>query len=344
MPYTKLPRPEGRINLYYDLMSPPNWGIAPSNIHVFVYRDVRIALQALLQSANTIQAQRLEAGGAALFSEHLFFRGQSDVTQRLLPTRLRGKAASPAARQRHDVRFDGKGEDPRTHVGAWFEDIEPWRSIEDSLSEISAEELARRDVAEDGAVQRACSLEAVANLDGFRKRAAVRHYGGVPSSLLDVSTDPEVAAFFATASSQSRAGQIGMLWGIDLNFFTDIFSIEVGSVPGGIAMRLKETREGWGANKKMFEDYGVAPTAMELRSVELPFRRPQAQRARFLSLSGEGGSQLPTLSELTWWSIIERRAYMCAFLHDGSKYENPGHNISAATLLPSDEPLAATLQ
>ena len=50
------------------------------------------------------------------------------------------------------------------------------------------------------------------------------------------------------------------------------------------------------------------------------------------------------LTELTWWSIIERSAVVsCAFIHDGHPYENPSHNITRTALLPDDEKLAIAL-
>lgn len=358
--HTKLPRPEGTIYFSYNPMSPPNWGIVPFDIHVFVYRNVRVALQALMQAATTIQAKRLESGTASLFTDHLYFRGQSEVTQRLLPTRLRGPMGQPEPRQRSpvddppktklhgvefpSVAFNSAGDDPRNHWGDWFERVEPMRSIEDSAAEVPPDELCQRDALERAAFERASRIPEVARLDDFRKRAAVRHYSGAPSALLDVSTDPEVAAFFATgASKPPSAGKIGMLWAIDLNFFTGLFSVEIASVPAGLRVTMREQRDSWGVNKEMFEKYGVLPTCLELVSVELPFRRPQAQRARFFSLSGEDGSQLPAFTELTWWSIIERRAYGCAFLHDGHTYENTSHNITHGALLPNDEALTIAL-
>jgi hypothetical protein len=341
-PYTKLPKPEGFINFSYSPMSPPNWGIAPFEIHVFVYSNVRIALQALLQAATTIQAQRLERGSAQLFNDHLFFRGQADVTHRILPTRLRGPWHEPPARQRFST--GASTPEARDHWGEWYEDVEPSRQIEDSVSEIELE-LLRRDALERAAIERASQVPEVATLDPFQKRAAIRHYSRVFSPLLDLSTKPEVAAFFATggASTAPRAGQIGMLWAIDLNHLADLFSVKTVTIVGGEKTIMTPQPDKWGVNKQMFEEFGVEPTRLELASVELPFLRPQAQHARFFSLAGEEGSTLPPKSDLTWWSIIERTSYACAFIHDGSTYENPDHNITAAALWPENETLAITL-
>ena len=360
-PYTKLPRPEGQIYFSYDPMSPPNWDIVPFETKVPVYANIRIALQALMQAATTIQAQRLERGAVQLLSDHLLFRGQADVTYRLLPTRLRGPAHPPALRQRqsvaapHKVTFNGVefpsavfesgAEDPRNHWGEWSERDEAFRSIEDSMAELHDNELRRRDDIESSALDRASRITEAAQMDAFRKRAAVRHYSGAPSPLLDVSTNPEVAAFFATGggSHPVPAGRIGLLWAIDLNLLDDLFSLEIASILGGLKTTMTEQRDKWGDNKAMFEEFGVLPTRLEIASVELPFARPQAQQARFFSLAAEDGRNLPLKTELTWWSIIERRAYACAFIHDGHTYENPRHNITTAALLPKDEPLSIAL-
>lgn len=362
-PYTILPRPEGHIYFSYSPMSPPNWGIVGFNTHIFVYRDVKLALQAMLQATTTIQAQRLEAGTANLFSDHLYFRGQSEITQRLLPTRLRGprRELTPRKRFRVDdppkIVFGGQefpshafsgppGKDPRDHFGDWYEEVEPMRVIEESAAELKEEELYQRDARACAAVERAVQIAEVARLDDFQKRAVVRHYSGTPSALLDVSTNPEVAAFFATGggSQPPPAGQIGMLWAIDLNFLDRLFSFEIASVPNGLKIRAREERDKWGVNKQIFEERGIQPTCLELTFVALPFWRPLAQYARFFSLSGEDGAPLPSLlTELTWWSIIERGACGCAFIHDGHTYENPSHNITRAALLPNDEQLAIAL-
>lgn len=131
-----------------------------------------------------------------------------------------------------------------------------------------------------------------------------------------------------------------MLWAMDLNFLADLFSMKTVSISGGEKTSLTEQRDKWGDNKQMFEEFGVEPTSLELASVELPFQRPRAQHARFLWLAGKDRSPLPPKTELTWWSIIERRAYACAFIQDGSTYENPDHNITTAALWPNTEPLA----
>jgi hypothetical protein len=43
------------------------------------------------------------------------------------------------------------------------------------------------------------------------------------------------------------------------------------------------------------------------------------------------------------WSVIERRAYGCAFIQDGRIYENPKRNITADSLWPLSEPTVDAL-
>lgn len=347
VPYAKLPRPAGHLQFPYSPLSPANFGIVAAQIHVFVYPTVQVALQALTLATTTIHAQRLQKGTARLLSEHLLYRGQAEVSQRILPTRLRGPWSPPVSRQRYAVPAPPPGEqDAREHFGNWFEEVRPPRSTERSMDAIPDAELGQRDQREQAALLYASAAPEFAGLDEFRKRAAVRHYCGVESPLLDVSTNPEVAAFFATGGGSNHPpapGSIGMLCAIDLNAFVDLFDVTIASVPEGQKITLLEMRDEWGDNKKMFEEQGILPTRMEIAYVQLPFQRPQAQQARFLSLLREDGSVLSTKTEMTWWSIIERRAALCAFVQDGRVYENPAHNITTEALLPSNEPLAAKL-
>ena len=356
-----VPPPEGHIYFSYSPTSPPNWGIAPYDIHVFVYPNIGVALEVLLEVAGAIKAQRSDRSTGDLLTGHLLFRGNSDVTQRLLPTRLRGPWSQPPPRERFSVAdppmvkvhgvnlpsvsFDPGGADARLYWGDWFERVEPMRTIEDCMAEVSQDEIDRRDVLERAAVERASQLPEVAALDPFQRRAAVRHYSHVLSPLLDVSTSPEVAAFFATggASNPPTPGTIGMLWAIDLSFFQDLFLLKTTRTPGGEKINMTEPQDKWGVNKRLFEEYGVLPTCLQLACIELPFLRPQAQHARFFSLAEESGASLPAKTEFTWWSIIERRAYGCAFIQDGRTYENPRHDITADSLWPVDEPLVRAL-
>ena len=360
-PDATVPRPAGHIYFSYSPTSPPNWGIASFDVHVFVYPNVYVALKVLEKVDSTIKAQRSQRDTGDVLTGHLLFRGNSDVTQRLLSTRVRGPWRQPPPRERFSVAdlptvkingvdlpsvaFDPGGADARLYWGDWFERVEPMRTIEDSIAQLSQEDIDGRDALERAAVERASQLPEIAALGLFQRRAAVRHYSRVLSPLLDVSTNPEVAAFFATggASRAPARGTIGMIWAIDLGLFQDLFSLGRTGISGGGQLNMIQQRETWGVNKRLFEEYGVLAKGLELALVELPLSRPQAQHARFFSLAQEGGASLSPKTELTWWSIIERRAYGCAFIQDGRIYENPKHNITADCLSPANEQLVNAL-
>jgi hypothetical protein len=163
-PNATVPLPEGHIYFSYSPTSPPTWGIASYDIHVFVYPNIGVALEVLLEVAGAIKAQRSDRGTGDLLTGHLLFRGNSDVTQRLLPTHLRGPWSQPPPRERFSVAdppmvkihgvnlpsvsFDPGGADARLYWGDWFERVEPMRTIEDSMADVSQEDIHRRDTLE----------------------------------------------------------------------------------------------------------------------------------------------------------------------------------------------------
>jgi hypothetical protein len=210
------------------------------------------------------------------------------------------------------------------------------------------EEIERRNRDEEAAIKLAAPRLAETGIrDKFRQRAAARHYAGKPSSLLDVSTDAEVAAFFATVGGTGRPaekGRYGMLWAIDLGPLADLLSLEATKITGGWKVSLGDQRDHWGVNKQILDERNLPAVKFEIIDVELPLPRPTAQKGRFVSLEGVDGKPLPTEVELVWWSLLERWAYPTAFIQSGSIYENPEMNITAGTLLPTNDPFLTLAQ
>jgi len=159
-PDATVPRPAGHIYFSYSPTSPPNWGIASFDVHVFVYPNVYVALKVLEKVDSTIKAQRSQRDTGDVLTGHLLFRGNSDVTQRLLPTRARGPWRQPPPRERFSVAdppmvaFDPGGAGARLYWGDWFERVEPMRTIEDSIAQLSQEDIDGRDALERAAVER----------------------------------------------------------------------------------------------------------------------------------------------------------------------------------------------
>lgn len=343
------PQPEGAVYFSYNPMSPPLYDLVPFNVHVYVYRDVTVAMRAMQYWVERIWAKQAAQDTQRLaglpFQERLFFRGQPEITQRLLPTRLRGPKAGAARRQRfsYDTPAEHRAE-IRRREGDWIEQDEEFRSMEDLLEHLSAEEMDRRVRDEQDAVRRAGTrLPVPAAWDDLMQRAAVRHYAGAPSSLLDVTIDLEIAAFFATGGGSAPAspGQYGTLWAIDLYALARLLSVAVGKTPGGWKVSLAEQREQWGVNKEILEKLHLPAVKLSLFDVDLPLPRPTAQKARFITLEGGDGNPLSTDVELIWWSLLERWAYPTAFIHGGAIYENPGKKVTGSALLPEDDPYLA---
>lgn len=245
-----------------------------------------------------------------LTGETIFYRGQTEITQRIWPTRLRGPKLPAAPRFRYPV---GAPPEVTEHEGNWFEQDPEFRSHEKPVEYLLKGELQVREKKEQLALEKLAGHPELGHWSSFQQRAAIRHYAGVPSSLLDVTTDLEVAAFFATgAGNPVPAGQLGMLWAMDMNFLKQYFSMKVKIKPEGWIITMKDRRDEWGDNKKFLDEFGLLPGQFNIQAVELKMPRPQAQKGRFISLEAEDGKPLPLVSEILWWSVFER--WLCPIM------------------------------
>src|SRR5947199_9231642 len=86
------------------------------------------------------------------------------------------------------VSFEPGGADARLYWGDWFERVEPMRTIEDSMAEVSQEDIQHRNALERAAVERASQLAEVASLGPVQRAAAVPQYNRALSPLLYIST------------------------------------------------------------------------------------------------------------------------------------------------------------
>lgn len=342
------PRPVGTVWVNYNPLQPVFWDLAPHNVHTYVYPDVKTAMSATRYWTNRIVAQRPANVSETLrdLETTLFFRGQPEFTYRLLPTRLRGAKRTMPTRQRFSIPSDTSTADAekiQSVYGTWGERDPEIRSVDSILQSIRPDELddfARR---EHDATQTAVArFPAIAALDGFGRRAAVRHYAGIPSGLMDFSSDIEVSAFFATGGGKPPArNTLGILWVLDLGMLFRFFEISIRSIAGGYEILLEDTRAKWGDNKKIFEDQNIPRLNARLTYVELPLPRPTAQKALFLELRSQDGKPLPPRDELIWWSLFERWAYPNAFEQSGTCYEHAAAGISSAHLLPANDAYSA---
>jgi hypothetical protein len=254
------PQPEGAVWLGYNPMQPVFWDLAPHSVHTYVYRDVETALTATRYWTSKIASQRPPEVSAVLrdLPVTIFYRGQSEFTHRLLPTRLRGPRRQVLQRVRVPLTVSPRTtrglsglpqvvripdrlyavpaeiiEEVRRVQGSWAESDPTMRNVDDVVGALAPGVLTDFDLREEKAVEVATArFPAIAVLDPFRRRATVRHYTGVPSALMDVSSDVEVAAFFATSGGVSPArNTFGMMWAIDLGMLVRYFHLATSPVP-----------------------------------------------------------------------------------------------------------------
>lgn len=323
------------------------YDLVPLAVDVLVYPQVELALDALSYWVEKIWAKRASSGRSAEPLFPIFFRGQSDIGARLLPTLMRGQrpAPTPPERPRYATvdRADPNAEKIIEQYGQWMEVCRPSRRADELMVRLTAQWMFDCGASEQAALARAVQFPEVAALDPFQQRATVRHYAEIPSLILDVTKDPKVAALFATGGwgSPGRtipAGRLGMIWGIDLNPLSDLFHTRVEDGPTGKRFILEKARD-WGINEKMFADQQIPTAQLVFSDIELPFARPKAQKGMFLTISDFEGRPLPIAAELHWWSMIERWAYPTGFIHDGCVYEDPEAGITRGTIDPPDDPL-----
>lgn len=324
----------GTIFVHYHPMSPPQWGMAPMLPNYSVYRNVFDALAAFKRFRLKDQRARDEPFP-------IFYRGQTDSRARLLPTRLRAAALTSTLEPKYGILDPTLPKQARDEIrkvqGEWARDERPMRSAEEHAQLLSEERVRWFDEAERSATEEATRRSpSVAALDPFRRRAAVRHYTELASGLLDITEDPDVAAYFASAGAKASGEECyGAIWAIDLNNLARFFNVERSEIPGGEKFTFTDRVAKWGDNRTWFEERGLVPVTFEIRNVTLPLARPTAQKGRFLNISAGDGSPLPLLAEVTWWSLIERWSYMAAFVQTGVTYEN-STGVTERELFPLD--------
>lgn len=340
------PRPAGHVQFSYSPVSPMQYSLVPLGVDVLVYPRVELALEALSYWVEKIWAKRASSGRSAAPPFPIFFRGQSDIGARLLPTLLRGQGPAPPQPERpRYATVDPAAPDADKiyeQYGEWFE-TEQVHSADELMVRITAQWLFDCGRREQAALTRAVQFPEVAALDPFQQRATVRHYAEIPSLILDVTKDPKVAALFATGGwappdRTIPVGLLGMIWGIDLNPLSDLFHTRIEDGPTGKRFILEKPKD-WGINKEMFADQQIPTAQLVFSDIELPFARPKAQKGMFLTIADIQGRPLPIIAELHWWSMIERWAYPTGFIHDGRVYEDPEGGVTRRSIDPPDDPL-----
>lgn len=290
--------------LYNDL--PRTASGAPPTAMVPCFGSVEEALvdvHAYLE-ARLAPLRRDFAGGSAdvdatyedkLANPTVFFRGQDDVKYSIVPTRYRLRTLEGA---REEVERRVQAEQARAaDIGAYF--------------------AATRH----------------ATISDLQARAVARHFGS-PSTLVDFTFDPAVAAAFAhppfSARERADGATLGIIYALDMGQLQELFGMMAWGIHGATArdIHLVNMRRSWSLPYLGWDAAAGAVTAQRL-TVPVPeamsrehgalrtctvegVSRIMAQRGLFLELALADPGDVPT--HHYFWTVLDFLAAKWCFL------------------------------
>lgn len=206
------------------------------------------------------------------------------------------------------------------------------------------------------AITKAYGNEKGVSLTELQARAAARHYGA-PSTFLDFSFDPRVAAFFGhpVFTSPADASTPGTIYCLDYSHYQHMFPIigwvirsdNVGlnlvhlfssaSIP---YLSYDETR---GVSVANFRILDVAPWLKDggpsISSIPLPqIRRVAAQQGVFVGLADDKDEIKALNGSIATWYLLDFLSRKWAYVRHPHQYEDEEFGICSRTLFPSDGP------
>ncbi|MEP7383178.1 MAG: FRG domain-containing protein [Gemmatimonadota bacterium] len=232
----------------------------------------------------------------------IFYRGQSNLDFSIVPTRFRLGGVS----------------DPATEIARRI-------GIEEERA---------------GAILRHFTASSGADLTELQSRAVARHFGA-PSTLVDFTFDPSVAASFAQpqfSEQELREGPpLGLIYAIDMGQLQEMFGMMAWSIgaDGGREIHLVNTKTRWGLPFLTYNDGAKRPEVQTL-AVDVPpvlreqharlrtcivpgVSRIEAQGGLFLELSLEDATDAAT--PLRFWTLLDFLARKWCFRRSDAPYE-----------------------
>lgn len=216
----------------------------------------------------------------------VFFRGQDNLKFSIVPTRFRLAGVA----------------DPKTEV----------------------ERRVQKEQTRAAAIQDYFREHGRAELSELQARAAARHFG-VPSTLVDFTFDPDVAAFFAhppfSEQEQRDGATLGVIYAIDMGQLQETFGMMAWGIndDGGRDIHLVNTKTTWGIEFLGWDAQAGTPARQalavpvsealrrehaRLRTCIVPgVSRIEAQRGLFLELSLDDKTDART--QLFFWTILD---------------------------------------
>ncbi|UCF04153.1 MAG: FRG domain-containing protein [bacterium] len=182
-------------------------------------------------------------------------------------------------------------------------------------------------------------------------RAASRHYGA-PSSFVDFSFNPEVAAFFAhpNLSEQDRnRTNVGMVYSLNFNHFQYLFGLRMWAVSPdyGRDVHALNTLSVWRIPYFSYDTLEEAtltvsipqtlvncPVSIRTRIIPA-IPRITSQEGIFLEANFENPEDWQ--AQVFLWTVLDFIADKWSFLRDDFSYQNPNGGIIADKLFPHDD-------
>jgi hypothetical protein len=187
-------------------------------------------------------------------------------------------------------------------------------------------------------------------------RAAARHFGA-PSSFVDFSFNPEVAASFAHPlfnETEKRDGApLGMLYSLGINDFERLFGMAAWAVQpgGGRDIHYLNLATVWRIPYQSFDPENVTveektleikvPPALTVKPMSIrttavaAIGRIAAQEGLFIELDFENPTDW--WSQVFLWTVLDFTCRKWAFVRQDFAYENAGSGITRARLFPEHD-------
>lgn len=193
-------------------------------------------------------------------------------------------------------------------------------------------------------------------------RAAARHFGA-PSSFVDFTFDPEVAAYFGhppfNAAEREHGGEIGILYSLGVDDFDKLFGMSAWGLPpgGGRDIHYININRTW---QIPYLSFDLETNAVENKVLTVPvpenlMTKPMTIRTRIVPAIGRIAGQEGLFIELDFedpsdrwsqvflWTILDFASRKWCYLRQDHSYQNEPSGITDAKLFPVDDPELAEL-
>lgn len=187
-------------------------------------------------------------------------------------------------------------------------------------------------------------------------RAAARHFGA-PSSFVDFSFSPDVAAYFAHPpfrdAERERGADIGIMYSLGIEDFEKLFGMAAWALPpgGGRDIFYLNVQRTWEIPYRSFDPktQTVNDSVLKVAVPEHLIAKPMSIRTRLVPAISRIAGQEGFFIELNFedpddwwtqvfmWTVLDFASRKWCFLRQDYRYENPEAGVTEAKLFPPDD-------